>query len=55
MDLYLKFDVEFIDSEKLSKYKDIFHKIFKNNGDKATTESDNTNIINIHSVDKSTD
>lgn len=29
MDLYLKFDVEFIDSEKLSKYKDIFHKIFK--------------------------
>ena len=48
MDLYLKFDVEFIDSEKLSKYKDIFHKIFKNSGDKAT---DNTNIIDIHATE----
>jgi molecular chaperone DnaJ len=45
-DLHLKFEVEFIDSEKLSKYKDIFHKIFK----KVNVE-DNENVINIHSVE----
>ena len=44
-DLHLHFHVEFIDSEKLTKYKDIFHKIFK----KPSTAEDG---INIHDLEK---
>lgn len=43
-DLHLKFNVSFIESEKLSKYKDIFHKIFKKSGEETKSE----NIVNIH-------
>lgn len=32
-DLHLKFAIEFIDSERLVKYKDIFHKIFRRKED----------------------
>lgn len=42
-DLYLKFEIEYIDSEKLTKYKDIFHKIFK----KSNVENAE-NVIDIH-------
>ena len=42
-DLHLHFHVEFIDSEKLTKYKDIFHKIFK----RSATEGG----INIHELE----
>jgi hypothetical protein len=28
-DLHLKFSIDFIDSDKLVKYKEVFHKIFK--------------------------
>lgn len=41
-DLHLCFYVEFIESEKLAKYKDIFHKIFKK------TEIVEGDVINIH-------
>jgi molecular chaperone DnaJ len=42
-DLHLKFEIEYVDSDKLSKYKDIFHKIFK-----RTNIETNDNIIDIH-------
>lgn len=34
-DLHLKFTIDFIDSDKLVKYKDIFHKIFKKKDEPA--------------------
>ena len=42
-DLHLKFEVEFIDSEKLAKYKDIFHKIFK-----KPNVNEAENVVDIH-------
>lgn len=42
-DLHLVFKVEFVDSERLAKYKDIFHKIFKK---PSTNESGNVVDIN---------
>lgn len=55
-DLHLKFEVEFIESEKLTKYKDIFHKIFK----KTTTttqaaeqeDKQQQQVVNIHGEDE---
>jgi molecular chaperone DnaJ len=44
-DLHLHFHVEFIDSDKLVKYKDIFHKIFKKNNDALEGS-----VINIHDL-----
>lgn len=45
-DLHLKFEVEFTESEKLSKYRDIFHKIFKKTS--HATEQDEKQVVNIH-------
>jgi hypothetical protein len=43
-DLHLHFHVEFTDSEKLTKYRDIFHKIFKRPGAEGG--------VNIHELEK---
>lgn len=46
-DLHLVFKVEFVDSERLTKYKDIFHKIFKR---VAVPESGK--VVDIHESEK---
>lgn len=38
-DLYIKFDVEFTDGDKLVKYKDVFHKIYKRQQQEEKTKS----------------
>lgn len=42
-DLHLVFRVEFVDSERLTKYKDIFHKIFK-----RPQVQDSENVVDIN-------
>jgi molecular chaperone DnaJ len=45
-DMHLVFKIEFVDSERLTKYKDIFHKIFK----RAAPQSEK--ILDIHDAEK---
>lgn len=61
-DLHIKVNVNFTDSEKLQKYNDVFHKIFKkknknNEGDTSPTDSEtntsantNKNVIDIQKI-----
>lgn len=50
-DLHLKFNIEFCDSDRLSKYNDIFHKILKrSNKDTTHNPDDSKKIINIQEL-----
>jgi DnaJ-class molecular chaperone len=45
-DLYIKFKVEFTDSERLGKYNDVIQKILKKtSGDDSCTETDAHNVF----------
>lgn len=45
-DLHLKFEIEFTESERLSKYRDVFHKIFK----KTSDLPEGVEVIDLHSA-----
>jgi molecular chaperone DnaJ len=57
-DLYVRVHVHFTDSEKLAKYNDVFHKIFKKKNNKTgeqdatdtTGTNSNKNIINVQDI-----